>query len=208
MSDAVSRHPWSEGTSLEGVPYEDQPKIIVDVQCYRQNPDFIDHGIPLPIEHCDITDWMQSNPHEQITILDQIISELDGSTDLDDLGDPNDLDDADSGDHLVGGDGHGMPAGDDGTDIHILSAYVKYLLACRDQNFIPFSDIAGHAQRTEEALKVAMDEAHQDIMTAVDRYSALAIEHFSASHTPLFSDDTTAPEQNLVLATGNTIKEG
>ena len=153
MTETATRSHWSDGISLEGVPIHEQPRVIVRVQCFRKNPAFPDHATPLPVEFCDLTDWLQSNFSEQLKILDQIESSLpEGSTDLDDLGDPYRLDDDASGDHLVGLDDPQLPTGDAGTDIHLVSGYVKYLLACRDRGFIPFSDISGHLERTRDGI--------------------------------------------------------
>lgn len=199
MSENTDRHHWTDGNSLEGVPYEDQPKVVVAVRCYQKNPLSEDYSIPLPVEHFDITDWLQANPREQIRVLDQLRAELDGSDDLDALGDLDELDDATSGDHLVGLDEPGLPAGDDGTDIHLLSAYAKYLKECRDRDFIPFSDISGHAERAQEARHVALNEAHGQILAAVDRYTALAQANaaLAGGRHVLFSDGGTEEQKRL-----------
>lgn len=199
MSEPSSaRSRWSDGISLEGIPYADQPKVIVAVQCYRKNPDFPDYSIPLAIEHCDITDWLQANPCEQNKILDQVFEALNGSDDLDELGDPDELDDAVSGDHLVGLDDPGLPAGDDGTDIHLLSAYVRYLKECRDRDFIPFSDEAGHAERIGNLRREALDSAHGDVLSALDRYTVLVRENAAADERcTLFSSAQSEQHRQL-----------
>lgn len=195
----TAQNQWSDGKSLEGVPYEDQPKVVVAVRCYQKNPLSGDYSIPLPVAHFDITDWLQANPQEQIHVLNQLRAELQGSEDLDDLGDLDSLDDASSGDHLVGVEGLGLPAGDAGTDIHILSAYAKYLKECRDRDFIPFSDISGHAERAQEARHVALNEAHSEILAAVDRYTALAQANaaLAVGCNVLFSDGGTDEQKRL-----------
>lgn len=190
---------WSEGDSLEGVPYERQPKVIVAVQCYETNPQNPDYSYPLPIQYCDITDWLHANTAEQLTILDQIEEALPaGSTNLDDLGEMDQLNDSVSGDHLVGLDELGLPAGTGGTDIHLVSAYVKYLKECRDRRFIPFSDDAGHAERAEAARHEALNTAHDDILSAVGKYTLLAQENaIAAGQQALFSSGLSEEQKKL-----------
>ena len=190
---------WSEGDSLEGVPYKDQPKVIVAVQCFQANPQNPDYSIALPVQHCDITGCLKANPAEHLTILDQIEAALPaGSTDLDDLGDPDDLNDSVSRDHLVGLGELGLPAGNGGTDIHLVSAYVKYLKECRDQRFIPFSDVAGHAERAESARHDPLNVAHDDILSAVGKYTLLAQENaVAAGQQALFSNGLSAQQKQL-----------
>lgn len=146
MSDPSDRPAWSDGLSLEGIPYERQPKVMVTVCRFVE---VRGHLLGLPLTRHDITDWLQSNPQEQLRILDAIEALLDGSTNLDDLGDLDCLDDGASGEYLLDlTDGPGLPAGPAGTDVHLLSAYARYVRDCRDQDYIPFSDVSGHAERT------------------------------------------------------------
>lgn len=190
---------WSEGDTLEGVPYENQPKVIVAVQCFEVNARNPDDSYPLPVQHCDITDWLQANPAEQLTVLNQIQAALpQGSTDLDDLGEPDELNDSVSGDHLVGLDEPGLPTGTGGTDIHLFPAHVKYLKECRDRRFIPFSDDAGHAERAENARQNVLNIAYDDILSAVGKYTPLAQENaVMAGQQVLFSNDLSAQQKQL-----------
>lgn len=197
MSESAQNQ-WSDGISLENIPYEEQPKVIVAVRCYETNTLFPDRAVAEPAQHFDITDWLQANPQEQILVLNQLRVELKGSEDLDDLGNLDELDDASSGDHLVGLDEPGLPAGNAGTDIHLLSAYAKYLKDCRDRDFIPFSDISGHAERAQNARHVALNDAHGEILAAVERYTALAQANAAlAGNRVLFSDGGTDEQRRL-----------
>ena len=181
---------WSDGVSLEGIPYEDQPKVIVTVSTYNA-VNGMDRGNSTA--H-DITDWLQANIPEQIRILDRIEELLEGSTDLDDLDLDELLEDNQSGDSLLGPEGPGLPAGDAGTDVYLLSAYIRYLKECRDRNFIPFSDEKGYAERARNARHEALNEAHGEILSALDRYTAMAQANAEAGCYVLFSD-APSPQQ-------------
>lgn len=177
MSESANRSKWSEGVSLEGIPYEDQPKVIVTVSTYN-TVNGMDRGNSTA--H-DITDWLQANIPEQIRILDRIEELLDGSTDLDDLDLDEVLEDNQSGDSLLGPGGPDLPRGDAGTDVYLLSAYIRYLKECRDRNFIPFSDEKGHADRARNARHAALNDAHEEIFSAVGRYTVLAQANAAAA---------------------------
>ena len=184
---------WSNGVSLEGVPYEDQPKVLVTVSTY-DNVDGMDRGNSTA--H-DITDWLQANIPEQIRILDRIEDLLEGSTDLDDLDLDELLEDNQSGDSLLGPEGPGLPTGDAGTDVYLLSAYIRYLKECRDRNFIPFSDEKGRAERVRDARQAALSEAHGDVISALDKFTELARAHAEAGCYVLFSDAPSSQQIEL-----------
>lgn len=185
---------WSDGISLESIPYEDHPKVIVTVSTYN-TVNGMDRGNSTA--H-DITDWLQANIPEQIRILNQIEALLDGSTELDDLNLDEVLEDNHSGDRLLGPDGPGLPTGDAGTDVYLLSAYIRYLKECRDRNFVPFSDEKGHEERLHAAQEQTLDNAREEILSAVDRYTLLARETAAAGNRrPLFSDEDVEQHKQL-----------
>lgn len=191
MSDPAARATWSEGLSLEGVPYERQPKVMVTVCRYIE---VRGHLLGLPLTQHDITDWLQSNPQEQLQILDAIEALLNGSTNLDDLGDLDDLDDGVSGEYLLDlPNGPGLPAGPAGTDVHLLSAYASYLRDCRDHDYIPFSDVSGHAERTASAVGTEPPAAGQEDSQELPR---VFIPNAPAELL-VFSHSTSAEQQQL-----------
>lgn len=190
MSEPATSSKWSDGLSLEGIPYEDQPKVVVTVSTYN-TVNGMDRGNSTA--H-DITDWLQTNIPEQIRTLDRIEELLEGSTELDDLNLDEILEDNHSGDSLLGPGGPDLPRGDAGTDVYLLSAYIRYLKECRDRNFIPFSDEKGHDERARNARHAALNVAHGEILSALDRYTAMAQANAEAGGSVLFSD-APSPQQ-------------
>lgn len=180
-SNEVTSSQWYDGLSMEGLAYAEQPKVMVKVVCHRPNPNNSRYSMALPATEHDITDWLQAHPEEQLHILKQI----EDVSDLDTIDEHTEMDDQVSGDHLVGLEEPKLPAGEAGTDIYLVSAYLGYLRQCRDRELIPFSDHAGHAKRVRAARHRALNAAHAQITAAVDNYTALAQENAAAEAGPV-----------------------
>jgi hypothetical protein len=191
MSKTITRSNWAEGISLETVPYEQQPKVIVQVNRFEKDAGRSERTVALAPVYCDITDWLQANPKQQIIVLNQIEAALPaGSVDLDDLSWLDELDDAESGDHLIDLAELGLPTGAAGTDIHLFAAYVQYLRDCREQRFIPFSDDSGHAERARQTENTVPTES----LSVADTSAALFSGGLTAQQKQLWAES-----QRLVI---------
>lgn len=143
---------WGDRKSLEGVPYEDQPKVMADVDLHTWSGMRL---VPVREEQADITDWMYDH-YEQIAEDHEI--PLDGS-------DTEFFPDYESGQDLEYEiiTFAGIHAGGNSADVDVSGALRQYLSACEQRDVIPFSDREGREQRMQDR---ADTERHATIARA------------------------------------------
>lgn len=171
-------------SSMEGMPYKDQPKIIADVTTYTL--DQRDEQQWSGKTTVDLTDYFYDH-RDDIASLG--LAE-DGSTDPDEAekswgGEAIGFSDPSSGADYLYDDTfmtflHDVELGAGGNDIDITGALGAYFVECRDRRLIPFSDTSGHRRRERNH-----HEAHHEAQRKASLETAREAISMAAAHDVL-----------------------
>ena len=175
--DLSDDDPMADRASLEGMPYEDQPKMIADVAIY--DLDYREDSILREHTEVDVTGYFYDHPEEVQSLADDYGIELDGSTVLDDDDEVNVEGDPASGDRYLGEEGFVDYTGPGGTDVDVTSAFANYVGECRRRGVRPFSDIEGHAQRSRDKKRADHARHLEEAQASIEKAAALSPD---ASH--------------------------
>jgi len=166
-ADAAS-DPMAGRASLEGTPYEEQPKAIAPVTTYRLGGGSRgDDSIRDDEQMVDVTGWLYENPD----VVEQLATDyelpLHGADEIE----LDDYEDETSGDGWIGDEDLDIPTGEGGTDFDLSRAYAEYVQECRHQGVVPFSDRAGHQQRKRDRARARLRESHRAAADAVGDFA-------------------------------------
>ena len=175
--DLSDDDPMADRTSLEGMPYEGQPKMIVDVAIY--DLDYRDNSILRERTEVDVTGYFYDHPEEVQSLADDHEIELDGSTVRSDDGEMNFEGDPASGDLYLDEEGFVEATGPGGTDADVASAFANYVDECRQRGVRPFSDIEGHAQRSRAKKRADHARHLEEAQASIKKAAVLSPD---ASH--------------------------
>src|SRR5699024_1276448 len=120
-ADAAS-DPMAGRASLEGTPYEEQPKAIAPVTTYRLGGGSRgDDSIRDDEQMVDVTGWLYENPD----VVEQLATDyelpLHGADEIE----LDDYEDETSGDGWIGDEDLDIPTGEGGTDFDLSRAYAR-----------------------------------------------------------------------------------
>ena len=143
--DLAGDDPMADRASLEGVPYEDQPKMIADAAIYdldRRGDSVLRERVDL-----DVTDYFHAHPEEVEKLSEDYGIGLDGES-ADDGYTGQDEDPASGDAYMEDPDFlDEVERGGGGTDVDVSGAFATYVAECRRRGVRPFSDQSGHEQR-------------------------------------------------------------